>query len=344
MSTQEMSSTATAANAKNAKQNAKRPRWSRKRRLLLFSSLSLVLLLLAGGLYWLLRPQVRPLAMPPLPANLSWADLGLANWQQYQQALPPRPLDDPALPREPQVNKASASLQHAAGLALLQQSQFDRGIAYLKAAVLSDPENLRVANDLRLTLRNQERYKEEEQFFAPLAEKLKTPATNLSLALSYVDQMRSCPKPPDGLVCQAQFSSRSISILNKILEEQPYNIIARYARGLNHLYWPTLMGHLPQSQEDLQYAVALTKYQQSMSPTFTPQAYTALGDVFAKGGKIDEARNVWLNGLNVSTDTSLLQSRLNIPRDLLVSEEESALRGLGVYVETDIAVFWQKEQ
>jgi hypothetical protein len=147
-------------------------------------------------------------------------------------------------------------------------------------------------------------------------------------------------------VCQAQLSNRSIDELNIVLTAQPYNIIARYARGLNHLYWPSLMGHLPRAQVDLQYAVALTKPLGLLGfgRAFIPQAYTALGDVFAKDGQVEPARNVWLNGLQVAPNAHLLESRLAIPQNQLVDDENGSLRGLGIPVDTDMAVFWQNER
>jgi hypothetical protein len=145
-----------------------------------------------------------------------------------------------------------------------------------------------------------------------------------------------------GLVCQAQDSYNSISILDKVLQANPYNIVARFARGLNHLYWPTLMEHLPKAQQDLQYAVALSKVQSKIGPDFVPQSYVALGDVFAKSGNTKEARNVWLNGLHATQNQTLLQQRLAIPQDQLQGQESQQLRGLGVYVDTDISIFWKK--
>jgi hypothetical protein len=101
---------------------------------------------------------------------------------------------------------------------------------------------------------------------------------------------------------------------------------------------------LPNAQEDLQYAVALSRFQMKISPAFAPQAYIALGDVFGKAGDIKVARNVWLNGLNaVSTrEQAPLQQRLAIPQDQLTSMENQQLRGLGVYVNTDLSLFWMK--
>jgi len=174
-----------------------------------------------------------------------------------------------------------------------------------------------------------------------LAHQHSSPNTLINFALAYVDQMRACPRPPDGLVCQAQNSWSSINTLNGVIAKYPYNIVARFARGLNNLYWPTLMGHLPQAQTDLLYVVALTRPLSSISQAFIPQAYTALGDVFAKDGKVEQARNVWLNGKIVVPDSSLLNARLSIPKDQLVNEENGPLRGLGVPVDTGLAIFWQ---
>lgn len=319
---------------------AVRPR--RRRRRIWFILLAvLVLFGVAGGAYLLLLPHVQPLSLPRLPAHLTVDDLGLARWQDYRQPLPANPLNNALLPASPKLDASLAALEDAAGQALIRQGELDRGLAYLRVAAQSDPTSLRFANDYRLALRDHGRYADEETFFSQLAQQFKSSETALSLALTYVDEMRSCPKPPDGLVCQAQDSSRSITELDNLLAAHPYNLIARYARGLNHLYWPSLMGHLPRAQTDLQFAVALLKPLGSVSSAFPPEAYTALGDVFAKDGQVAQARNVWLNGQNVLSFSSLLASRLSIPQDQLVNEENGSLRGLGVYVETDISIFWR---
>jgi tetratricopeptide (TPR) repeat protein len=302
----------------------------------------IVLLLAGGGAYWLFLPRMQPLSLPKLPAHLSMADLGLAEWESYQQPLPADALNNPQLPATPQVKPNLAALQHAAGLALLKQQQVDRGLAYLRVATEAAPGDLRYGNGYRLALRGQKHYDQEVQFFAAQLKQYNTTAARINLALSYVDQMRSCPPPPDGLVCQAQFSSRSTSQLDTILTAQPYNVIARYSRGLNHLYWPSLMGHLSRAQQDLSYAVALARPLSAISNSFTGDAYTALGDVFAKDNQVDAARNVWLNGLQVVPDSSLLKGRLAIAKEKLAEEESGSLRGLGVYVETDMSLFWTK--
>lgn len=320
------------------------PRSTHRRRAMVIVLAVLALLVAGVGGYLVFRPRVQPLSLPILPAHLSAADLGLANWQDYQRPSPPDPLTNPNLPRSPQVNTTLALLEDAAGQALIRQGQTDRGLAYLQAAAQAQPDNLRYANDYRITLRNQGRYAQEEVFFSHQAQLARTVNTTISLALVYVDEMRGCPHPPDGLVCQAQNSSRSIKVLDDVLAQHPYNIVARYARGLNHLYWPSLMGHLPKAQVDLQYAVALTQPLKSINSAFTPLAYTALGDVFAKDAQIDAARNVWLSGKSIAPDASILDSRLGIPQDQLVSEENGSLRGLGVYVDTDLSIFWKSRR
>jgi tetratricopeptide (TPR) repeat protein len=325
-------------------ENTGKPQRRRIRRWMIFSLIGL-LLIIAGSAaaYFILTPQVTPLQMPTLPASLSAAQLGLANWQEYQQPLPTNPLSNPSLPSSPQATGSLALLEDAAGQALIAQSNLTRGLAYLQASVLADPDNMRYGNDYRLALRNHQMYQEEQTFFAALSKK--TPGSNVSIeySLTYVDMMRACPAPPDGLVCQAQNSYSSISILDGVLQQNPYNIIARYVRGLNDLYWPRLMRHLPQAQQDLQYAVALTRFQKSIGSVFLPDAYVALGDVFGKDGNIQAARNVWLNGLlaTPTQDQALLHQRLAIPQDQVSGQENNQLRGLGVYVDTDLSVFWR---
>jgi len=321
------------------------PKRKRIRLWIVLTTIGLVLVATGSIItYVLLTTQVTPLQLPKLPANLTVAQLGLASWQEYQQPLPANPLGNPSLPATPQATAGSAALEDAAGQALMAQGNLTRGLAYLQASVLAVPDNLRYSNDYRLALRDHKLYQNEQTFFATLSQKTPTPNTTIEYALSYVDMMRACPLPPDGLVCQAQNSYASINILNGVLQQNPYNIIARYARGLNHLYWPVLMRHLPFAQQDLQYAVALASFQRSISTVFLPDAYIALGDVFAKNGDIKEARNVWLNGLEVTPtqDQALLHQRLAIPQDQLNAQENQQLRGLGVYVDTDLTIFWRK--
>lgn len=303
-----------------------------------------LLMLIGATIAYILLNQVTPLALPALPANLTATQIGLAHWQEYQQPLPTDPQNNPLLPTTPQAKPDLALLEDAAGQILIQQGNLTRGLDYLKVAVLADPDNLRYSNDYRLALRDHQLYQDEQTFFTALAQKMQTPNTNIEYSLSYVDMMRSCSKPPDGLVCQAQDSYSSIAILNGVLQKEPYNIIARFARGLNDLYWPSLMGHLPQAQKDLEYAVALTRFQAKLGVAFVPQAYVALGDVFAKAGDNKTARNVWLNGLQAaaSQEQTLLQQRLAIPQDQLTAQENQQLRGLGVYVDTDLSLFWKK--
>jgi tetratricopeptide (TPR) repeat protein len=315
----------------------------KKRKSWMIGAIVGVIIVLGGSIaYVLINAQVTPLALPALPKNLSMSQIGLDQWQAYQQPLPANPLDNPSLPATPQVSASLALLQDAAGQALIQKNALTRGLAYLQAATLADPANLRYSNDYRVALRDHQLYQDEQNFFSHLSQKEPSPNTTIEFALAYVDAMRSCPKPPDGLVCQAQDSYNSISILDKVLQANPYNIVARFARGLNHLYWPTLMEHLPKAQQDLQYAVALSKVQSKIGSDFVPQNYVALGDVFAKSGNIKEARNVWLNGLHATQNQTLLQQRLAIPQDQLEGQESQQLRGLGVYVDTDISIFWKK--
>ncbi|GCE15777.1 tetratricopeptide repeat protein [Tengunoibacter tsumagoiensis] len=313
---------------------------SRTRIALIISSSVLIIALLAVGAYFLFLPQVQPLSLPKVPANLTLDDLGLNNWQVYQKPIPAHILEDQSIQPVVQQDKDQIFLEAAFGEALIKQGSATRALDYLKAAAQSEPDNLRYTNDYRIALRDLKRYDEEHTFFEQLVAQHNSTNTVLNMALVYVDEMRSCPKPPDGLVCQAQDSSRSISTLNPILEQHPYNIVARFARGLNNLYWPTLMGHLPQAQTDLQYSVSLLKTLNSIKHTFTPTAYAALGDVFAKSNKTADARNVWLNGKNVDPQATILDQRLAIPQDKLVDQEDTTIRGLGVYVDTGIALFW----
>jgi hypothetical protein len=91
-----------------------RKRISTKKLIALSTIVVLVLLLFSFGGYLLLRPQVQPLQLPNVPAHLSMSDLGLADWQKYQQPDPKDPLLQPTLPATPQATPALAQLENAA--------------------------------------------------------------------------------------------------------------------------------------------------------------------------------------------------------------------------------------
>src|SRR5579884_897869 len=74
---------------------------------------AIALLILGGAItaYILVNAQVTPLALPSVPANLTADQIGLANWQEYQQALPAHPLENSLLPATPQATPALAALE-----------------------------------------------------------------------------------------------------------------------------------------------------------------------------------------------------------------------------------------
>ena len=131
-------------------------------------------------------------------------------------------------------------------------------VSHTKAAVQADPDNLRYSNYY------QWRYAtinsiDESNFFSALSKQRSIANITIEVALSYVDMMRSCSTPPDGLVCQAQILQTALLAYWIKCSRIIHIILLPTMHGLYHLYWPTLMGHLPKAQVDLQYAVALSK-------------------------------------------------------------------------------------
>jgi hypothetical protein len=174
-----------------------------------------------------------------------------------------------------------------------------------------------------------------------------SPETQLQLGLSYVDFMLR----EGGRETKARLSSHSIEALTAAIDQKPYFVAARYARGLNYLYWPAIAGRLPLAVTDLKTCVALTK-QLPWHPRaqIFAEAYVALGDAYVKLSEmaisfghrrdlIAIAKYWWREGLIEYPDNGEMQSRLNLASEDLVAYVESA-RAIETYINTDLNLLW----
>ena len=269
-----------------------------------------VLLLMAVGGYWGFREWSAPYALPELPEGLTLADVGLdvsrerAVWRLWQRRRGEEdPQADPRLPAEPTptADPALAQLQFEAGWFLLQEAGDDpkvraRGLAYLQAAVRSDPTHLLYGNALRRAMQRLELYAEAPRWWEALAAEAAASAgeeapwqVRLQWALSYVDAMadRSLGEARIG-----QLSLQSIGVLDGILAEEPYNWVARYARGLNNLYWPLGMKRYAKALSDLEFAVALGEAV-GANAAIRALSWTAYGDARVKAGEVAQGMRIW---------------------------------------------------
>ena len=232
------------------------------------------------------------------------------------------------------------------GLRLADQGERDESLAHLEIAVQRDPSNLRFGNDLRLACLRLGRYDRSISFFESLTETHPDlPEPRLHLALSYIAKM---PDHMMGIVGQGKLSKQSIALLTRILGsggplDGKVRWAALYALGMNHLYWPKALGHAPLSVEAFQRCI---EFQKTGLPDLQPffiLPYLGLGDALVKAGEYREAKRVWADARALLGDDERLARRLSIQNDDALTDFVDETRGLGVVVDTDLAVMWGRK-
>ncbi len=162
----------------------------------------------------------------------------------------------------------------------------------LKQSVTEFPDNMAYSNALRIEMASRGKHEDFIAFVDQLDDH--SPRLQLQKALAYVDQLQN---PDLGTASLGQLSSRSISAVSEILEDNPYDLLAHYARGLNNIYWPSGLQRTGKAIQDLAYCLAAAKQLESetASPLW-PLIYIAYGDALVKDGRVKEGIEVWKDG------------------------------------------------
>ncbi|PFM99759.1 hypothetical protein [Bacillus cereus] len=223
------------------------------------------------------------------------------------------------------------------------KSDQEKGVENLKKLIKDEPDNLEYLNMLRLYMNS---HKLTKDFAGYLEEFPPTTSIKIQKALSYVDLLQD---PDLGIAVLGQTSSKSIQELESILEENPHNWLARYARGLNNLYWPAGLNRAKSAIKDLSYCLAVVKSHEKKGDVLElwPQAYLAYGDALVKEGKIEEGIKVWKDGFSGYPDNKDLEKRARTNSDqafAIVKEE----RGIEIFQRpnpniTDISILWKNK-
>ncbi|WP_127531380.1 hypothetical protein [Paenibacillus kobensis] len=186
-------------------------------------------------------------------------------------------------------------------------SEHDK-IMLLKQAVEKEPNRMAYANALRIQMREQGEIKTYLEYLEQI--KPSTPALKLQKALSYVDLLQD---PDLGTASLGQLSARSISVLNDLIEDRPYDWFAHYARGLNNLYWPSGLQRTDKAIQDLGYCLAVAKQLEGgMKLSVWPLIYTAYGDALVKEGQIKKGIEVWKDGFQKYKEDEELKRRASV--------------------------------
>jgi tetratricopeptide (TPR) repeat protein len=184
------------------------------------------------------------------------------------------------------------------------------GIAFLMETVKENPENLVYSNELRKQMVAQGNSDQLLTFLQNI--KSDAPQLKLQTALVYIDELQN---PDLGTASLGQKSALSIQLLNDILDKHPNYWLARYARGLNNLYWPYGLKRTDKAIQDLEYCLAAAKQLNDRSFTMWPLIYTAYGDALIKNGQIKNGIKVWEEGYAAFPNDPDLKARANKTED-----------------------------
>lgn len=277
---------------------------------------AVLILAVAGGVQWWSRWSA-PYSLPQVPQALTWEQAGL----------------DLALELE-----ATQSERYEMVRQLLVRGD-EEGLTYLMEVVRSDPENLVYGNLLRQELLARERYEELTRFWAELPEQ--GTKVRIQHALALVDGMQD---PHIGNANLGRLSMASMAELGVILDENPYHWVARYARGLNNLYWPIGFKRVDKALSDLGFALAIQQSLPDQRPGYLALTYAAYGDALVKTDRVGAGVRVWKEGLKLFPEAEILQRRVKAgvagARDLVRAERGIEDFARPVRGTTDLSSLW----
>lgn len=258
-----------------------------------------VLIAALAGLAW--QFLARPYAMPAVPSGLTASSVGL-NLATEQAVYRSAAVGDPA-PDPTAGVSAESYVDYLAGKQMLAAGD-RRGFERLWAAVRAEPDNLLYGNELRrshVSLGEWERLTGDwEQVSAP------TRRQRLQLALAYIDAMNN---PALNDIEMAKLSVQSMNVLDRLIDENPFDFMARYARGVNNLYWPIGLFRGPKATADLGFCVALVEKLELRDP-WLDITYAAYGDALVKNGQEQAGFRVWRDGFRRFPESAALGARV----------------------------------
>lgn len=293
---------------------------------------SILACIVALGLFYYVN-WIKPYELPEIKENLTIEEYGLdfKDERELKKAIKENNFSDN------QVTQFNESIT------LLNGTKIDKekGIKNFKKLIEDNPNNLEISNTLRLHMFKSG---DIEEFISLMEEVPQTDDVKLQISLAYVDLLQN---PDLGIAVLGQTSSSSIDVLNKILEETPDNWLARYARGINNLYWPVGLKRTESAIKDLSYCLAVVKsLEKEDDLALWPLTYEAYGDALVKEGKIKEGRAVWKEGHSKypNSESLVIRSKANEEEAYEIVKQE---RGIEIFQRpkeeiTDVSILWQE--
>jgi tetratricopeptide (TPR) repeat protein len=179
-----------------------------------------------------------------------------------------------------------------------------RTIDALERAVLTDPENLKLAADYRQLAIAARDFDRPIGVLEKLAKRKGSgPNVQISLALADVDKV-----PTSGDIRRLYLGRDAINALTKAIAQQP-TVLAYYVRGLINLYYNNFIFHrVPRGVADLEQALAMASA--DSPPPLMLRVRTALGDGYFRVANPAKAHEVWSAALAKFPGDPGLKSRL----------------------------------
>ncbi|WP_163854432.1 hypothetical protein [Paenibacillus elgii] len=312
-----------------------------KKSIVLTAALMIVIL----AALWAYMTWTSPYKLPPVSSDVPWTSYQLDFSKEEKSFRNAKALGEkPEPPVLPLTSEEAADRAYAYALSLSKagDGKRDERIRYLQEAVKLVPRNLAYSTPLRREMAAAGQGEAFVQFMDGLKE-ADLPQVRLQKAMSLVDRLQ---EPTIGTASLGQLSYLSIEVLDKVLEDNPYDWMAHYARGVNNLYWPVGLQRIDKSIQDLAFCVAVAHSFADRSPVLWPKAYTALGDALVKKGDVKEGMQVWKDGLKRFPEHEELKQRVqagNGQAEQIVAKE----RGMEQFQRpapdmTDFSVIWNK--
>jgi tetratricopeptide (TPR) repeat protein len=226
--------------------------------------------------------------------------------------------------------------QFRRGLDAAGARDYANALSNFEAALATDPDNLRYANEYRQTVIRSKEYDRSLKFF----DKLVTDHPNsanawLNAGFALIDKM-----PVSGAVTQAILANTALTRFTNSIKLQP-TIVALYTRGADYLYWPRVFNRTPLGIADLEEALKKQKAAEKQNYFF--KTWVALGDGYWKLDRIEKAVAIWKEGLKEFPGNADLQARLNKGGDELKAYMDDYY-DFNKRVDTDVRFLWEGQK
>jgi tetratricopeptide (TPR) repeat protein len=187
---------------------------------------------------------------------------------------------------------------HRKGLSALAARDWKTAVDALEAASAAAPNDVVIGTDYRQAVigaataaTSLEPYVRCIAFFEKLTTDHPQAASAwLNLGFAHVDKI-----PAEGAITQVLLANKALGHFGKALElEQSW--LGYYSRGHAYLFWPPIFGRVPMGIADLEKAVEIGRKTADRQPYYG-RAWAALGDGYWRQENVEQAREIWKQGL-----------------------------------------------